>query len=87
LNQSLFAERYLLHYFPVGKHRDHDVAALGDFSRALGSAADFGEPVERLAIDVVERDLVSGLRQMSRHRRTHDAQADEADFQIVISST
>jgi hypothetical protein len=80
VNQSLVAERDFLHDLAVGKHREHDVAALRDFRGFRGDRADADQRTHRAGIDVVQRKRAARLREVGCHRSTHHPQADKADF-------
>ena len=79
--RAVLAQQQLLDLAAVDDHRDHDVAALGQFAGGGGDAAAvLGRPrVGLLARAVVDGQLEAGARQVGRLPRSHDAQPDEAD--------
>jgi hypothetical protein len=77
---AVLAEQHGLHIGRVGQHREDHVGAFG---HALGAGALRGRAVGNLRMQLAARvheQLVAGLDQVQRHRRTHDAQADEAQL-------
>ena len=80
------AADHLAHHFAVGKHGDDDVGLAGELrgarcrrDAARGARSRFGTR----AVGVEYRHRKAGRCQVDRHRRAHDAHADEADPDVV----
>jgi hypothetical protein len=65
----------------VGHHDENDVGLLRDFLAARAGLRARLHHVGRHGRHRMHEQLVAGLQQVSRHRRAHDAQADEAQLE------
>ena len=75
------AEEDLLHRVLVGDAHHHNVGEAGDFGRRVLRDSAFGRDRNQLFLAAIpHRDRVAGRQQAQRHRLTHEADADEAEF-------
>ena len=83
LQNAAGAEIHLPHVVREADDGDDRVAACGAFADAAADGrAVRPQPLGLFARAVVHKHLMSGLEQIARHRRAHDAGADESDFHI-----
>ena len=78
---TALAEQHLCDVGRVRQHHEDDVSLLGHLTRA-GADGRAGQLGRHLAAGIDEQ-AVPSLEQVTRHRRTHDAQSDEAQLELV----
>jgi hypothetical protein len=79
------AEQHLLHIGRVGHHRERHFSCASHVGRRPANDRARVEQRLRHRTAGVHEELVPCNSQVARHRRAHDAQADESEFHGLVS--